>query len=114
MSFASADTSDPTDFPSVSQSDVPDNPDDFTPPSDWETPPPADQPDSDPVPVSSDDPDAAPLKQPLGDPDCTGNWEVLSAKKFPYRVGRVGVNFSSYFGNGAARRSLRESPARSG
>lgn len=103
MTFASADTVDPTVFPSASQSEVPDNPDDWTPPSDWETPPPADQQVQDPVTVSSADPSAAPLMSPLRDPDCTGTWDILSAKGFPYRVGRVGVNFSSYFGAGGSQ-----------
>lgn len=38
-----------------------------------------------------------------GNPDCKGAWNVTKWKRFPARLGKVGPNFSSYFGNGGSQ-----------
>lgn len=96
---------DPTTFP--------ENPNDWTPPADWETPdestdiPLPDAP-VEPSPSISSKPPKLPTALPtdpqeLGDPACTGYWSVVKYRKHPARMGKVGPNFSSYFGNGGSQ-----------
>lgn len=92
--WADSETSEPVI--STSESDLPDNPEDWTPPSDWEVPDPSvDNPMPDPVNI----PDPPTRTRP----DCDAGWILTVKKKFPMRLKKVGPNFSSYFGNGGSQ-----------